>query len=402
MHHGDDQPARRGATQPPAQATKQSTGRSALRVSDSVTEPAGGLGSSRLRGRAKRPGIRYDGAPFSVVLAGGGTAGHIEPAMAVADALTALDPRVRITALGTARGLEIRLVPERGYDLELITPVPLPRKPNSRPGPTAVAGAPGRSARPAAVLDGVDADVVIGFGGYVALPAYLAARGGPLGRRRIPVVIHEANARAGIANKVGARTAQRVLAAVPDSGLRCRGGRQCRCAPPSPTWTGGVACAGAGPFRIRRGCQGAAGLRRLPGRASINRAVSSAAAELAGQKYLRAACARTEERAGSAHPVARRSALCRRAVPGPDGPCLRGGRSGDLPLRGDDGRRGVGGRAARGVRAAADRQRRTTSQRAAGGQCRWRSVGRRRRSDPRRSSPTPSAGCSPTRRDWPR
>ena len=57
-----------------------------------------------------------------MVLAGGGTAGHVEPAMAVADALTALEPGVRITALGTARGLETRLVPERGYHLELITP----------------------------------------------------------------------------------------------------------------------------------------------------------------------------------------------------------------------------------------------------------------------------------------
>jgi UDP-N-acetylglucosamine--N-acetylmuramyl-(pentapeptide) pyrophosphoryl-undecaprenol N-acetylglucosamine transferase len=159
-------------------------------------------------------------APLSVVLAGGGTAGHIEPAMAVADALTALDAAMRITALGTARGLETRLVPERGYQLELITPVPLPRKPN-----VDLARLPLRVRlavrQTRAVLDAVDADVVIGFGGYVALPAYLAARGG-LGRgaRRVPVVIHEANARAGIANKVGARSAARVLAAVPDSGLR--------------------------------------------------------------------------------------------------------------------------------------------------------------------------------------
>jgi UDP-N-acetylglucosamine--N-acetylmuramyl-(pentapeptide) pyrophosphoryl-undecaprenol N-acetylglucosamine transferase len=74
-----------------------------------------------------------------------------------------------------------------------------------------------------AVLDAVDADVVIGFGGYVALPAYLAARGLPGGfrrsRRRVPVLIHEANARAGLANRVGARTANRVLSAVPDCGL---------------------------------------------------------------------------------------------------------------------------------------------------------------------------------------
>jgi UDP-N-acetylglucosamine--N-acetylmuramyl-(pentapeptide) pyrophosphoryl-undecaprenol N-acetylglucosamine transferase len=138
--------------------------------------------------------------------------------MAVADALTALDPQVRITALGTARGLEVRLVPERGYTLELITPVPLPRKPNIDLTrlPLRVRQAV-RETR--AVLDGVDADVVIGFGGYVALPAYLAARGGPR-RRRVPVVIHEANASAGIANKVGARFGARVLAAVPDSGLR--------------------------------------------------------------------------------------------------------------------------------------------------------------------------------------
>ena len=155
----------------------------------------------------------------SVVLAGGGTAGHVEPAMAVADALTALDPDVRITALGTQRGLETRLVPERGYHLELITPVPLPRKPSGD-----LARLPMRVRRAVrqtrAVLDDVDADVVIGFGGYVALPAYLAARGGFLRRRRVPVVVHEANARAGWANRVGARSAQRVLAAVPDPGLR--------------------------------------------------------------------------------------------------------------------------------------------------------------------------------------
>ena len=138
--------------------------------------------------------------------------------MAVADALRALDPRVRITALGTARGLETRLVPERGYHLELITPVPLPRKPSgdlARLAPRVWRAV--RETR--AVLDAVDADVVIGFGGYVALPAYLAARGFPR-RRRIPVVIHEANARAGLANRVGVRSADRVLSAVPDSGLR--------------------------------------------------------------------------------------------------------------------------------------------------------------------------------------
>jgi UDP-N-acetylglucosamine--N-acetylmuramyl-(pentapeptide) pyrophosphoryl-undecaprenol N-acetylglucosamine transferase len=69
------------------------------------------------------------------------------------------------------------------------------------------------------VLDRVEADVVVGFGGYVSLPAYLAARGAPWRRRRVPVVIHEANASAGLANRVGARSAHRVLSAVPDPGL---------------------------------------------------------------------------------------------------------------------------------------------------------------------------------------
>jgi UDP-N-acetylglucosamine--N-acetylmuramyl-(pentapeptide) pyrophosphoryl-undecaprenol N-acetylglucosamine transferase len=168
-------------------------------VNDSVNEP-------------------IEDSSLSVVLAGGGTAGHVEPAMAVADALVALDPDVRITALGTARGLETRLVPERGYALELITPVPLPRKPTRDLAllPARVLHAV-RQTR--AILDKVDADVVVGFGGYVALPAYLAARGTARRRRRVPVVIHEANASAGLANRVGARSAQRVLSAVPDPGL---------------------------------------------------------------------------------------------------------------------------------------------------------------------------------------
>ena len=139
--------------------------------------------------------------------------------MAVADALVALQPGTRITALGTHRGLETRLVPERGYDLELITPVPFPRRPSGDLArlPLRVRTAV-RETR--AILDRVHADVVIGFGGYVALPAYLAARGGALRRSRIPVVVHEANASAGWANRVGARTARRVLAAVPEPGLR--------------------------------------------------------------------------------------------------------------------------------------------------------------------------------------
>lgn len=160
---------------------------------------------------------------LSVVVAGGGTAGHIEPALAVADAIRDSCPGVTVTALGTERGLETTLVPKRGYPLELIPPVPLPRKPTLD-----LLRLPGRVVRSVRrtreVLDRTGADVVVGFGGYVALPAYLAAGPGLLRRRRrIPIVVHEANASAGIANKIGARRAVRVLAAVPGSGIVRRG-----------------------------------------------------------------------------------------------------------------------------------------------------------------------------------
>jgi len=149
-----------------------------------------------------------------VVVAGGGTAGHVEPALAVADALCRLAPDTRVTALGTASGLEARLVPARGYPLAEIPRVPLPRRPT--PDLLRVPGRVlGAVRATAAHLDRVGADVVIGFGGYVALPAYLAAR-----RRGTPVVVHEANARAGLANRVGARLTPHVAAAVEGSGLR--------------------------------------------------------------------------------------------------------------------------------------------------------------------------------------
>jgi UDP-N-acetylglucosamine--N-acetylmuramyl-(pentapeptide) pyrophosphoryl-undecaprenol N-acetylglucosamine transferase len=147
-----------------------------------------------------------------VVVAGGGTAGHIEPALALADAVRRARPDARVVALGTERGLEKTIIPARGYPLELIPPVPMPRKPtvDLLKLPLKVRSAVKVTRE---VLDRVGADVVVGFGGYVALPAYLAARG------RVPIVVHDSNARVGLANKIGARFADRVAVAVPDSGL---------------------------------------------------------------------------------------------------------------------------------------------------------------------------------------
>lgn len=148
-----------------------------------------------------------------VVIAGGGTAGHIEPALNLADVLRAADPEVGITALGTERGLETMLVPKRGYDLELIPPVPLPRRPSPQlvSLPVRIAKAVSAAAR---VLDAKRADVLVGFGGYVALPAYLAAR-----RRKVPIVVHEANPLPGLANRVGAGFTPYVAITVPGTKL---------------------------------------------------------------------------------------------------------------------------------------------------------------------------------------
>jgi UDP-N-acetylglucosamine--N-acetylmuramyl-(pentapeptide) pyrophosphoryl-undecaprenol N-acetylglucosamine transferase len=152
-----------------------------------------------------------------ILLAGGGTAGHTSPLLATADALRRLedaaDP-VEVTALGTPRGLEGRVVPEAGYPLEMIPPVPLPRRPSAD-----LVKVPGRlrGAVKAAldVVDRLQPSVVVGFGGYVSVPAYLAAR-----RRHVPVVVHEGNALPGIANKLGARFTTHVATSFPDTPLR--------------------------------------------------------------------------------------------------------------------------------------------------------------------------------------
>lgn len=140
-----------------------------------------------------------DHALNSVVLAGGGTAGHVLPLLATADALRRRDERTRITVLGSEGGLEERLVPQRGYDLRLIPKVAFPRRPDAAAVrfPSALAGAVRQTGR---ILDDVGAEVVVGFGGYVCPPAYLSAR-----RRGVPIVVHEGNARAGLASRLGAR-----------------------------------------------------------------------------------------------------------------------------------------------------------------------------------------------------
>ncbi|RJN33087.1 UDP-N-acetylglucosamine--N-acetylmuramyl-(pentapeptide) pyrophosphoryl-undecaprenol N-acetylglucosamine transferase [Nesterenkonia natronophila] len=150
----------------------------------------------------------------TVVFAGGGTAGHISPMLAIASATERLDPSANVSVIGTASGLETRLVPAAGYELDLIEKVPFPRRPNRDllRFPSQFSQA---SRQAEQILQARGARVVVGVGGYVCPPVYRAAK-----KLGIPVVIHEANARPGLANRWGARQAAFVGTAFPNTPLK--------------------------------------------------------------------------------------------------------------------------------------------------------------------------------------
>lgn len=148
----------------------------------------------------------------TILLAGGGTAGHVSPLLATAAELTRRGHRV--VALGTATGIEADLVPRARVAFRSIPRVPFPRRLGGAairfPGAMSAAlRATGR------VMEEVAPDVVVGFGGFVSTPAYLVAR-----RRGIPIVVHEANSKAGLANRLGARFAAGVATNYASTGLR--------------------------------------------------------------------------------------------------------------------------------------------------------------------------------------
>lgn len=149
---------------------------------------------------------------IAVVMAGGGTAGHTSPLIATAEELQKLAD-VDILCVGTPRGLESRVIPEAGLELAMIPPVPMPRRPSGDllrlPANLRIAVSQAR-----ALLRGHRAQVVIGFGGYVSLPVYLAAR-----REKIPLVVHEGNAVAGLANRVAALFTSHVVTTFPATDL---------------------------------------------------------------------------------------------------------------------------------------------------------------------------------------
>jgi UDP-N-acetylglucosamine--N-acetylmuramyl-(pentapeptide) pyrophosphoryl-undecaprenol N-acetylglucosamine transferase len=144
------------------------------------------------------------------LIAAGGTAGHVLPALAVADALTARGARV--TLAGSPGRAEARLVPEAGYELDTFRVSGLPR----RPGLEQAHAVLHALAAPAAcdrILARRNPDIVLGGGSYVGGPMVLAAA-----RRRIPTALMEADAHLGLANRMAAPFARRVFLAFPIPG----------------------------------------------------------------------------------------------------------------------------------------------------------------------------------------
>jgi UDP-N-acetylglucosamine--N-acetylmuramyl-(pentapeptide) pyrophosphoryl-undecaprenol N-acetylglucosamine transferase len=137
---------------------------------------------------------------MNVVIAAGGTAGHVNPAVALARALT----DCTISFIGTTDGLEARVVPAAGFELD---PIAIQGFDRAKPLRLPLVGAKAVGAIGAArkLLKTRAADVVVGMGGYVSLPVALAAK-----TSGIPVVLHEQNIVLGLANKVAKPFARRI------------------------------------------------------------------------------------------------------------------------------------------------------------------------------------------------
>ena len=132
-----------------------------------------------------------------VSLAAAGTAGHIEPALAVARWLRSEDSTIECEFIGTSAALDSSLMQASGFVLHPITKAPFPRGISFK-----ALMWPFRFSRSLREISKAlrDSDLVVGFGGYVCAPTYLVAK-----LKRIPIIIHEANTKPGMANNLGRR-----------------------------------------------------------------------------------------------------------------------------------------------------------------------------------------------------
>lgn len=154
-----------------------------------------------------------------VVMAGGGTGGHVFPALALADAIRAREPRAEIRFIGTERGIERRVVPAAGYALDLVRARPVLGK-----GPLDLARAALDTVRgffgARALLRAARANLVIGLGAYASFPTVAAAAS-----LRLPIGLLQMDAEPGLANRILGRFARGVFVQFPETARRFAPGR---------------------------------------------------------------------------------------------------------------------------------------------------------------------------------
>jgi undecaprenyldiphospho-muramoylpentapeptide beta-N-acetylglucosaminyltransferase len=160
-----------------------------------------------------------EATPVYALVTGGGTGGHVYPALAVAEELVRRGhPRTGIRFIGAARGLEATAVPAAGFAVDLLPGRGIRRSLELaawRDNAGALVGALRAFGRAFRLVGRLRPRVVLGVGGYASLPTVLAAR-----LRRIPAVVHEQNAVPGLVNRIGVRLGARAAVSLPGTPLR--------------------------------------------------------------------------------------------------------------------------------------------------------------------------------------
>jgi UDP-N-acetylglucosamine--N-acetylmuramyl-(pentapeptide) pyrophosphoryl-undecaprenol N-acetylglucosamine transferase len=149
---------------------------------------------------------------MKMLLAGGGTGGHLFPAVAIAEQLLREDSRAEVRFVGTARGLEATLLPRLGFSLDLIDMVGVVGR--GLGGALQLVPKLLRSlCQSWRILQQYQPDIVVGVGGFASFPVLIVAR-----LRGIPFILHEQNATPGLSNRLLARLARRICLSIPGSG----------------------------------------------------------------------------------------------------------------------------------------------------------------------------------------
>ena len=147
---------------------------------------------------------------MKVFLAGGGTSGHIHPAVAIADELKKQDPSCEVLFCGTEKGLESQIIPKMGYPFEVIRAAQLPMKISKKTFKAVKEFLAGRKMCRKLIREGKP-DVVVGTGGFVCSPLIAAAH-----KEKVPIVLHEQNAFPGRSNRMMSRYAKTVCTSFPN------------------------------------------------------------------------------------------------------------------------------------------------------------------------------------------